>query len=414
MLASRQTRPGARWHRLIGALVAGAACSTEPLSSPSLPTTGALLVTTITTGGQFDLDGYRLNVAGQDEGAIELNATRWLGQVAPGESEVELTDIASNCSVSGDSRRTGTIVAGGTTTVSFDLTCVAQPEFAALRLIFVRDGHVYAMNGDGTALTQLTAGESWNHSAAASRDGRTIAFVSNRDGVESCDPFEGCYRLGQSIYLRSPDGGTVRLTLGTNDRDPAWSPDGRIAFASDRGISVVYADGEHRVELNTWVTDHAPAWSPDGSRIAFTRTAENSTPSIWIMNADGTGPTRLTEFASIGPVWSPDGSKIAFSGFGTDTDAASGDVYVMNSDGSGVVQLTSGDLGLRAGGWSADGRYIALGRGREYPGNIHWEYPGNIYLLEVGSGSLARLTAGSKVYESAPAFWPQPSAGPGR
>jgi len=412
MLTSRQTRPGARWCLVLGALVVGAACSTDNPWSPAAPTTGSLSVTTITTGGEFDLDGYLLNVAGQDQGAIELNATRRFDHLAPGESFVDLADIASNCSVAGDSRQTVTIVAGASRSVRFELGCTARPEFAAVRLIFARDGQIYAMNGDGTALTQLTADESWNHSAAVSPDGMNIAFVSNRDGVY--DPFED-YRWGESIYLM-PDGrGAIRLTLGADDRDPAWSPDGtKIAFAGELGIAVVQPDGEHRVELSSWSTDHAPAWSPDGGRIAFTRTAENSTPSIWIMNADGTGPTRLTDFASIGPVWSPDGSKIAFSGFGTNTRGASGEVYVMNRDGSGVVQLTTGDLGLRAGGWSADGRYIALSRGREYPGNPYWGYPGNIYLIDVGSGSLARLTADSKVYESSPAFWPQPNAVAGR
>ena len=427
MLTSWPTRLGARWCLLVGALVAGAACSTEHPGSPSPPTTGLLSVTTITTGGEYDVDGYLLHVAGQDQGAIELNASRWFGQLTPGERAVELTDIAPNCSVPGDNWESGTmvagaatsvtslatIVAGATTSVRFELTCLARPEFAALRLIFARDGQIYSMNGDGTGLTQLTADESWNHSAAVSPDGMNIAFVSNRDGVY--DPFED-YRFGESIYLRSAgEGGSIRLTFGAEDRDPAWSPDGtKIAFTSSLGISVVHADGEHRVEMDGWSTDHAPAWSPDGGRIAFTRTAENSTPSIWIMNADGSGPTRLTQFASIGPVWSPDGSKLAFSGFGTNTDRASGEVYVMNRDGSGVVQLTSGEMGLRAGGWSADGRYIALSRGREYPGNPYWGHPGNIYLIEVGSGSLARLTADSRAYESSPAFWPEPKAVAGR
>jgi WD40-like Beta Propeller Repeat len=50
---------------------------------------------------------------------------------------------------------------------------------------------------------------------------------------------------------------------------------------------------------------------------------------IYVMNADGTGQTRLTTDPAreFGTAWSPDGTKIAFS------RGAAG-VHVMNADGS--------------------------------------------------------------------------------
>ncbi len=40
-------------------------------------------------------------------------------------------------------------------------------------------------------------------------------------------------------------------------------------------------------------TDDDPAWSPDGKQIAFQSTRDGH-EEIYIINADGTGPTRLT------------------------------------------------------------------------------------------------------------------------
>ncbi len=39
--------------------------------------------------------------------------------------------------------------------------------------------------------------------------------------------------------------------------------------------------------------DSDPAWSPDGTKIAFS-TSRDGNFEIYVMNADGTGPTRLT------------------------------------------------------------------------------------------------------------------------
>ena len=58
---------------------------------------------------------------------------------------------------------------------------------------------------------------------------------------------------------------------------------------------------------------------------------------------DASGVTRLTysDTYDVAPVWSPDGRRIAFS---SERDG-NPEVYVMNADGSGVTRLT--DNGAR-------------------------------------------------------------------
>jgi tricorn protease-like protein len=79
------------------------------------------------------------------------------------------------------------------------------------------------------------------------------------------------------------------------------------------------------------------------AKIAFNSNRDGN-EEIYVMNADGTGQTRLTNDAASDflPAWSPDGSKIAFNkGF---------DIFVMNADGSAQTRLTSSAaISLRRG-----------------------------------------------------------------
>ena len=74
------------------------------------------------------------------------------------------------------------------------------------------------------------------------------------------------------------------------------------------------ADGSGPTRLtNNAAADVEPAWSPDGSRIAFASTRDGNF-EIYVMNADGSNQTRLTNNAAADdqPAWSPDGTRIAF------------------------------------------------------------------------------------------------------
>jgi Tol biopolymer transport system component len=57
------------------------------------------------------------------------------------------------------------------------------------------------------------------------------------------------------------------------------------------------------------------------------------------MNADGTGPRRLTDNPAqdFDSTWSPDGSLIAFTSYRT----GNYEIWVMNADGSGQRNLTN-------------------------------------------------------------------------
>jgi Tol biopolymer transport system component len=129
-----------------------------------------------------------------------------------------------------------------------------------------------------------------------------------------------------------------------------------------------------------------PSWSPDGQRIAFTSDRDGNS-EIYVMDADGANPTRLTINAArdYAPTWSPDGTKLAFAS----TRTGAGDIYSMNADGSGEIRLTNWDLEETTPSWSPDGTRIAFSswgpEGEE-------SFDENIYVMDAGGGNPVILT----------------------
>jgi Tol biopolymer transport system component len=162
---------------------------------------------------------------------------------------------------------------------------------------------------------------------------------------------------GTEIFTMNVDGtGVTKLVDG---RNPAWSPDGStIAFADFDGIHVIGLDGSgHRTivpaedPVAAW-----PAWSPDGRHVTYMIEGQAEPQhGIYVVDADGGDPTRLTRGWDAFPSWNPDGTTIAFTRIGE-----SQDVYSVPADGSARARpLVAGPTGEGAGLWSPSGDLLA-------------------------------------------------------
>src|SRR6266498_2227045 len=137
---------------------------------------------------------------------------------------------------------------------------------------------------------------------------------------------------------------------------------GRIVFVNYHDVWSSNADGTGltRLTQSPWPEFDA-TWSPDGTQIAF-RSEPNGDQEIWLMNADGSEPHRLTR--GLSPAWSPDGSKIAYASPG-EINCPPGrgprctGLSIMNADGSEQHRLPDTDGGEYPA-WSPDGAHIVF------------------------------------------------------
>ena len=124
--------------------------------------------------------------------------------------------------------------------------------------------------------------------------------------------------------LTKGDGALRRLIASTRaDEDPSISRDGRkIAFTSNRTgayeIWVCERDGSNPHPVTSQRTfAGSTAWSPDSQTVAYDSAVGGPT-EIWFANADGGPPRRLMNSPLPGfiPSWSADGAWIYFVGKG--------------------------------------------------------------------------------------------------
>lgn len=199
--------------------------------------------------------------------------------------------------------------------------------------------------------------------------------------------------------------------LNLPDDHPSFSPDYRkIVFTSNRAdkdnwdIYVMNVNGSNPTRLTTHPgLDTEPVFSPSGNKIAFA-TETFGALEIATMNLNGTGITKLTNtaFESIEPAWRPDGQEIAFArvfpGFPKQKD-----VFVIAPDGSGERQVTSTDREDHDPTYSPAGTEIVITSERP-PTSVPY---GNVHKIRVSDGlDLGDLTSDVTLAAGDP-FWSQ-------
>jgi Tol biopolymer transport system component/DNA-binding CsgD family transcriptional regulator len=240
---------------------------------------------------------------------------------------------------------------------------VLSPETNSSQLAFVSflDGDLalYTIHTDGTQLTRLTQEKMLVMNPVWSPDGSRIAFEACLGGSMSTDCPAG---VSFDIFVVNVDGSDLKNITNdpSSDRFPSWSPDGKIAFASDRTgnyeIYVINSDGDGLTMLtNSPTINTEPKWSANGEWIAY-HCMQGSETQICVQPAEGASQT--VKISGTIPVWSPlKEAAVQTLAFLCWSNGHS-DICTVNPDGSEQVNLTNSSADETYPSWSPDGRWI--------------------------------------------------------
>jgi Tol biopolymer transport system component len=280
------------------------------------------------------------------------------------------------------------------TVCSTDRTFTTDPEPDGSEIAFISDrlgtDDVWVMDSNGNFHVDLTDTASFYEAQPTWTEDRSkIAYLG--DG---------------GVHVMDADGSNDTTLPNTGDVfDPAWSPDGeQIAFSRSGGlyseIWIMDADGSDQTKVTdndaTELVDSGPAWSPDGAQIVFTRQTFGpvSTEALALVGPGGGSVVPITDHG-VEPDWSPDGDRIVFTSF-KDGDW---EIYVVDADGANEDNLTDEDSVDTSPSWSPDGSRIAYER---LEVGSDWN---DIYVMDAdGSGKL-NYTEGSDFVDETDPDW---------
>ncbi len=193
-------------------------------------------------------------------------------------------------------------------------------------------------------------------------------WITGQPGIAST---RIAYLRGQSVRIVDSDGADeITVPTDENGFSPAWSPNGSMLVYNTFGgvgsrlVLIDLATGRSRTlataPRNTqYIT---PEFMPDGNTIVFSRSGENGSDIYSIGIGGGDAPRRLTVgqgTENTNPTPSPDGRRIVF----VSGREGHPELYIMNADGTGIDKLTNYDFSERTyrsdPDWSPDGRFVA-------------------------------------------------------
>ena len=191
---------------------------------------------------------------------------------------------------------------------------------------------------------------------AWSPDGRYIAFY--RDPNRN-PPVPFGEEDSSGIWILDLE--TMEVNFLTDGSLPDWSPDGKwIAYVYNRNIYKINLETKEIKQLTTWGSCFFPDWAPNGQMLAFDCTISHvgnlDSTGIWIMALSSNSAIKRLGLGRE-PNWSPDCKRIVYEGRAAKPSQHEFDVWIVDTSGLDTFRLTSD--GGRSPVFSPDGSKIA-------------------------------------------------------
>lgn len=250
---------------------------------------------------------------------------------------------------------------------------------------------IWLVSTNGGEARQLTTSKKADFNPRWSPDGKTIAFISSREG-------------SPQVWLISVEGGEARkvTNVSTGASGVIWSPDGKyLAFVSETypdcptdSCNKAREDAKEQSKVKARIYDHLlfrlwDSWRDDKRSHLFVMPIAGGEPRDLTPGKHDVPPVDVG--GSIDYAFSPDGREICFA-MNTDSVVAmstNNDLFVVSISGGEAKRITSSKATDNQPVYSPNGKYIAY-RAMARPGFEADRY--RLVLYERATGKRISLT----------------------